>query len=134
MGYAVPAANALQLRDRRATVAAFLGDGSLLMRMGEIGVAVEHELPCTYVVWMDGALSQIQVKQRRQHLREVGTRLPAYSGAAIAEALGADGCDVSTVTELESALQSAATLRRPTLIGAHVSQEHKADWFELLRG
>ena len=135
MGYAVPAANALQLRHRDATVVAFLGDGSLLMRAAEISVAAEHALPCIYVVWLDGTLSQIQVKQRRQGLKEVGTSIPNFSCSAIAKAFGADGYDVSTASDLKAAVSAGlANRRQPTLVGVRVSQADRATWFEALRG
>jgi acetolactate synthase I/II/III large subunit len=156
MGYALPAANALALAYPSRPVVAFMGDGSLLMRASELSVAAELGIAPIYVVWMDGALAQIETKQLRQGLRPVGARLPELSCVRIAEAFGAVGVDVSSLSEfraaLGSALASAAALAtedargpesapnapprgaRPTLIGARVDQACRGEWYDLLRG
>jgi acetolactate synthase-1/2/3 large subunit len=135
MGYALPAANALSLAYPGEPVLAFMGDGSLLMRASEISVAAEQDTAPVYVAWMDGALAQIETKQLRQSLRPVGARLPAVSCARIAEAFGGTGIDVDSLEDFGRALTD--TLHggsQPTLIGAHVDQSHRAEWYELLRG
>jgi acetolactate synthase I/II/III large subunit len=134
MGYALPAANALQLAYPRQPVVAFMGDGSLLMRAAEISVAAQHGLAPIYVAWMDGALAQIEVKQLRQNLRPVGARLPDSSCAKIADAFGGVGSDVHTLEEFGRALQAGLESRVPTLIGARVDQRWRAEWYELMRG
>ncbi len=134
MGYALPAANALQLAHPGRTVVAFMGDGSLLMRASEITVAVEQGIAPIYVVWADGALSQIETKQLRQELRPVGARVPRVHCAKIADAFGGLGVDVSTLADFCEALEGARRSALPTLIGAQVDQSHRAEWFDLLRG
>jgi acetolactate synthase I/II/III large subunit len=134
MGYALPAANALQLTFPDRPVVAFMGDGSLLMRASEISVAAEHEIAPIYVAWMDGALAQIETKQLRQKLRPVGARLPEISCAKVADAFGGTGVDVRTLEDFRCALENALTSRQPTLIGAHVDQSNRGEWYELLRG
>jgi hypothetical protein len=134
MGYALPAANALQLAHPGRTVVAFMGDGSLLMRASEITVAVEQSLAPIYVVWVDGALSQIETKQLRQDLRTVGARVPRVNCAKIADAFGGRGVDCSTLADFCEALESARQSALPMLIGAQVDQSHRAEWFDLLRG
>ncbi len=134
MGFAIPAANALQLTFPDHPVVAFMGDGSLLMRATEITVAAEHNLAPIYIAWMDRSLAQIETKQLRQDLHPVGAGLPEISCARVAEAFGATGFDVETLEAFRCALQAALTSRRPTLIGAKVDQTHRGEWYELLRG
>jgi acetolactate synthase-1/2/3 large subunit len=134
MGYALPAANALCLTYPGEPVLAFMGDGSLLMRASEISVAAEHNVAPIYVAWMDGALAQIETKQLRQSLRPVGARLPQVSCAKIADAFGAVGVDVDCLDDFDKALTDALSSHCPTLIGAHVDQSCRAEWYELLRG
>jgi acetolactate synthase-1/2/3 large subunit len=134
MGYALPAANALQLAYPHVPVVAFMGDGSLLMRASELSVAAEHGIAPIMVAWMDGALAQIETKQLRQGLAPVGGRLPALDCARIADAFGAVGVDVHTLADFGVAVGAALTRHAPTLIGAHVDQSHRAEWYELLRG
>jgi acetolactate synthase-1/2/3 large subunit len=134
MGFALPAATALKLAYPESPVIAFMGDGSLLMRTGELTVAVEQGVAPIYVVWMDGSLAQIETKQLRQGLSPVGASVPSVSCARIAEAFGAHGCDVHTLAEFEAALSNAMVSGCPTLIGAYVDQSQRAEWFELMRG
>jgi thiamine pyrophosphate-dependent acetolactate synthase large subunit-like protein len=97
-------------------------------------VAVEHDVAPIYVAWMDGALAQIETKQLRQGLAPVGARVPNVSCAQVAQAFGARGCDVHSLTEFRDALEDALASRRPTLIGARVDQSCRAEWYELIRG
>jgi len=133
MGYAIPAANALKLAHPRRTVLGLLGDGSLLMRATEIRTAVELGIAPIYLVWMDGSLTQIEMKQRLAGLRTVGAEISAPACAELAQALGARGADVRTLDELRSALAAAVDSRLPTLIGAHIDTSRHADWYSLIR-
>jgi acetolactate synthase I/II/III large subunit len=134
MGYAIPAANALKLHHPRRTVLGLLGDGSLLMRATEIRSAVELGIAPMYVAWMDGSLTQIEMKQRLAGLRTVGAAISAPACADLARALGARGADVSSPEELRGALTEALECHLPTLIGAHIDTSRHQDWYRLLRG
>jgi acetolactate synthase-1/2/3 large subunit len=134
MGFALPAANALQIAYPLRPVVGFMGDGSLLMRASEISVAAEHGVAPILIGWLDGALAQIETKQLRQRLNPVGARLPSVSCAKIADAFGGSGCDVASIDEFRDALEMALDSRVPTLIGARVDQSRRAEWYELMRG
>jgi acetolactate synthase-1/2/3 large subunit len=134
MGYALPAANALQLMARDRPVVAFMGDGSLLMRATEMTVAAERGIAPIYVAWLDQSLAQIELKQARQELRLVGARLPEVSCARIADAFGGVGADIDTLADFRRALEQGLRSRVPTLIGARVDQTSRAEWFEVIRG
>jgi len=134
MGYALPAANALQLMQPERPVVAFMGDGSLLMRASELSVAAEQGIGPIWIAWLDGALAQIETKQLRQNLRPVGARLPSVSCAQIASAFGVFGVDVDSLSDFREALDGALRSRKATLIGARVDQSRRAEWYELLRG
>jgi acetolactate synthase-1/2/3 large subunit len=138
MGYALPAAIALQLSFAERPVIGFMGDGSLLMRASELSVAAEQfegvgHAPI-FVAWMDGALAQIETKQVRQGLQPVGARVPKLECASLAAAFGACGLDVHSLNAFSQALEDALSSGRPTLVGAHVDQSRRAEWYELLRG
>ena len=134
MGYAIPAANALKLAYPERPVVAFMGDGSLLQRAGEIGVAAEQGIAPIYVAWVDASLSQIEIKQRRQQLRPVGVSFSMPCCAKIAEAFGGAGWDVETRADFRDALCEALGRREPCLIGAKIDQTAKDEWFDLIRG
>jgi acetolactate synthase-1/2/3 large subunit len=134
MGYAIPAANALKLLHPERPVVAFMGDGSMLMRASEIGVASQLGLAPIYVVWADSAMTQIAVKQARRGLRNVGTELEPSSYVSIAAAFGAEGYDVHSLPELATAVDAALVSRRPSLIGVHVDASAARELFDLVRG
>lgn len=134
MGYAIPAATALKLVYPHAPVLALMGDGSLLMRASEIGVAAEQGVAPIYVAWVDASLSQIEIKQRRQGLRPVGAHITLACCEKIAAAFGGVGWDVTTRADFRAALGEAMHAGQPALIGARVDQSSRESWFELLRG
>jgi acetolactate synthase-1/2/3 large subunit len=134
MGYALPAATALQLAYPDRPVVAFMGDGSLLMRASELTVAAEQGIAPIAVAWLDGALAQIETKQLRQRLAPVGARMPPVSCAKIADAFHGHGVDVDSLPDFRAALQAALTSDKPMLIGARVDQSRRAEWYELIRG
>jgi acetolactate synthase-1/2/3 large subunit len=104
------------------------------MGVGGIAVAVDAGLAPIYIVWMDGSLTQIKIKQQRQGLEPTGTMMRERSCEAIATAFGARGVDVRTVSELAEHLKKALVSDLPTVIGVHVNQEPSAAWFDTLRG
>jgi acetolactate synthase-1/2/3 large subunit len=133
MGYSIPAAVAL----RRATgqpVLSFMGDGSLLMRATELMVSAGDGIPAVFVAMMDRSLTQIEVKQERRSLAEVGVALPPVMCAKLADAFDIDGVDVSTADDLRAAIAKGLQGDRPMLIGAHVDPEPSRVLFDLLRG
>lgn len=134
MGYAIPATNAVKLVEPHRVTVGFMGDGSLLMRASEIGVATALGISPIYVAWVDGRLTQIALKQERAGLSTVGVQLPPSSCERIAGAFGADGYDVHSTTEFEHALQRAMAADRPSLIGVHVDTSSVSSLFEALRG
>jgi acetolactate synthase I/II/III large subunit len=134
MGYAIPAANALQMTATDRPVVAFMGDGSLLMRATEMTVAAQHGSAPIYVAWLDRSLAQIELKQARQALGLVGTRVPDVACVRIADAFGGVGFDVETLDDFRHALEQALRSQVPTLIGARVDQSLRAEWFEAIRG
>lgn len=133
MGFALPSAIGARRASERPIVA-FTGDGSLLMRCGELIRAAELRTPIVVVAFIDGALAQIAIKQGRRNLRAVGVALPKLSCEAIGAAFGVTGYDVSTQSELALALTSARESKRSSLIGVHVDIEDSTRLFKVLRG
>jgi acetolactate synthase I/II/III large subunit len=133
MGYSIPAAVAAR-RAGASPVLAFLGDGSLLMRATELMVSADDGAPAVFVAIMDRALTQIEVKQERRNLAEVGVELPAISAAKLGEAFGIDGVDVYDTDALAEAVQKGLHGNRPVLIGAYVDPDPSRVLFDLLRG
>lgn len=133
MGYTIPATVALR-RAGRGPILAFLGDGSLLMRAGEIAVSTEDGPGTVYLAIMDRSLTQIEVKQERRDLATVGVTLPSVLCAQLGQALGVEGIDVRSAGELAAAVAKGLQGERPVLIGAHVDPAPSRVLFDLLRG
>jgi acetolactate synthase-1/2/3 large subunit len=134
MGFGIPAANALQLAQPDRPVLALLGDGSLLMRAAEIGVAGELGLAPIFLVWLEGRMGQIAVKQERLGLAEVGADFQVPRMETLADAFGAWGTEVDTLAGLDAALDRGLGASQPTLIGVRYDQSERRRLFELLRG
>lgn len=133
MGFSIPAAIAAARASDRP-VLAFLGDGSLLMRATELVMAKELKARLVIVAIMDESLSQIEIKQERLNLNNVGVTLPHLSCAQLGEALDIDGVDVDDTDSLTLAVNQGWSASRPTLIGAHVSAQSSRGIYEVLRG
>ena len=120
MGYALPAAIGAQLVRPDHTVVALVGDGCALMSLGDLALAAELDLPLVIVVLNDDALSLIKLKQRKMQLepRAVDFRSPRFD--VLAAGFGAVGTRVSTLRDLEAALDEAVAARRLTIIDALV--------------
>jgi acetolactate synthase-1/2/3 large subunit len=133
MGFGIPAALAASLAGQ-SPVLGFMGDGSLLMRATELVVARGIPHPPVFVAVMDRSLSQIEIKQERRGLAEVGVELPDLSCARIGAAFGVRGVDVEDVDSLELAVKEAFAGSECVLIGAHVDGADSRRLFDVLRG
>ena len=78
MGFGIPAALAAQITSRESTVVCVTGDGGFLMNAGEMITAKRYNLPVIVVVFSDGELNLIKVKQSWKNLAPYGTML--YQG------------------------------------------------------
>lgn len=120
MGYALPAAIGAALAKPGAPVVALIGDGSLLMSLGELAVAAEHNLPIVVVVLDDQALALIKLKQAKMQMapRAVDFAGPRFD--LLAQGFGIDGVRVGTQADFERAFDAALASGRPTIIDAFV--------------
>jgi acetolactate synthase-1/2/3 large subunit len=134
MGHALPTAIALKLADPSRPTLALMGDGSLLMRAGELQAAADAGASLVAVVFLDRSFTQIAVKQQRRGLAPVGVDLPKLSAASVGAAFGWHGADVQTDAELSDAVAAALQRNQPTLIGAHIDNTNASEVFGYLRG
>jgi acetolactate synthase-1/2/3 large subunit len=120
MGYAVPAAIGAQLARPEATVVALVGDGCMLMSLGDLALAAELDLPLVVVVLNDDALSLIKLKQSKMQMapQAVDFRSPRF--AEIARGMGGAGVRVESLAAFEAAFDRAVASRRFTVIDAVV--------------
>jgi len=135
MGFALPAAIAVASCATARLVVAFTGDGGLGMTLAEIETAARLRLRIAVVVFNDGALSLIKIKQRPagQGGAEAVDFLPV-SYARAAQAMGAAAVTVSTQTELAAALSAASCRDGPTVIDVQVDPAGYPAIMDLSRG
>ena len=132
MGFGVPAAIAARLSCPDRPVLALVGDGGFAMTATELRIAAELGLPVTVVVFADGSLNRIELRQQLMGYPPTGTRLGGTDLPALAEAMGCDGARADTPAALEKALSdlgSRSAGSRPLLIEARIDpSEYEAQF------
>jgi acetolactate synthase I/II/III large subunit len=133
MGYAVPGALGARLAWPDRPVVAFTGDGGFLMAVAELQTSMREKLPITIVVFDDGEIGLIRVKQEIKGIPLHGVQLGGCDWEKIAQGFGADGTVVETEHALGDALAAAARSPRTTVIGVRIDGSGYVDQFNALR-
>jgi acetolactate synthase-1/2/3 large subunit len=120
MGFGLPGAIAAQLLCRQVPVVALIGDGGFAMAATELRMAAARGLPLAVVVFADGSLNRIELKQAALGYPSTATRLDDIDLVGLAESMACDGIRVSSAAELEKAAASLTTLTRPLVIEARI--------------
>ncbi|MFA4926958.1 MAG: thiamine pyrophosphate-binding protein [Patulibacter sp.] len=114
----------------RLTVTA-IGDGGLMLSLGELDTAVRYKLPMLIVVYNDESYGAEMHFLRMSGLDEKESRFETPPLDAVARAMGADGMAVRSLTDLEGvAPLLAAGLDRPLLLDCRITDEVRAVWLE----
>lgn len=123
MGFGIPAALAAQINNQEATVVCITGDGGFLMMAGEMITAIRYNLPVIVVIFSDGELNLIKVKQSWQNISPYGTLL--YQG----DLFGADtflGLKVlraDSNERMRRVIIEALSVNEPIIINAIIDPE-----------
>jgi acetolactate synthase-1/2/3 large subunit len=120
MGFGVPAAIAAKVAHPDRPVVALVGDGGFAMTATEVRLASAMSLPVVFVVFVDGSLNRIELKQMTQGYPSTATRIEDMDLVALAHAMDCDGVRVESVGELDKALADVTTLTRPLVVEARV--------------
>ncbi len=134
MAFALPAAIATGLADPSRRVIAFTGDGGLMMCIGELATAVQYSAPVTVVVFNDGALTMIDLKQQQRGMKPAGVRWPRTDFAAVARGFGCTAWRVTSKAQYEAALAEAAHTPGPSLIDVVLDPGGYAAQLKAMRG
>ncbi len=134
MGFALPAAIASGLADPRRSTVAFTGDGGLLMCLGELATAVDCRARIVVVVFNDGALSLIDIKQQQRRLPSRGVRWARPDFAMAMRAFGGRGYRATTLASYRRALAQAFGGDGPALIDVAVDPSGYPAQLAALRG
>ncbi len=123
MGFGIPAALAAQLNDQQGTIVCITGDGGFLMMAGEIITARRYNLPVIIVVFSDGELNLIKVKQSWKDLPPYGTIL--YQGDLFGTDtfLGIKVLKADSVESMRIAVIEALSVNEPVIINAIIDPE-----------
>lgn len=126
MGYGLPAAiGARFAADDKQSVVCFEGDGSFLMSLQELAVAVREKLDITVVILNNEHIGLVrQWQDAFFDGRRVASKyswVPRFD--VLAEAFGARGFRVNTHTAVEETLQAALDYDGPSVVDAHIDPE-----------
>ena len=122
MGYGVGAALGAALGAPGRAVAAVVGDGSLLMTLGELAAIAAERVPLTIVVFNDGYYNALRLRQEVAHGRRyVGTALGTLDFAQMARGVGLRGERVAALEQFRGYLREAARRVEPLLLDVPVS-------------
>lgn len=116
MGAALPAAVAAGLSLPGRRVIALVGDGGLLMSMGELLTVVKYRLPVTTIVFNNGCYALEREKMREAGMSYLGTDLTLPDFARLADACGARGFRVESHDRLEETLRAALEVCGPSVV------------------
>jgi thiamine pyrophosphate-dependent acetolactate synthase large subunit-like protein len=139
MGYAVGAALGAALAVPGRPAVAVVGDGSLLMTLGELATLAAERVPTTVIVFNDGAYNALRVRQESLHdQRYIGTILGDLDFAQIARGVGLRGERATSAERLRELCREAAVAREPLLIDVPITprplSERYAAVIEATRG
>jgi len=134
MGFALPAAIASALAEPARPVVALVGDGGLMMCLGELATAAERRCRIVVVAFNDAALSLIDLKQAGRDLEPRGCRTAPVDFAAAARAFGLAAERVEAKAELRPALDRAFAHEGPGLLDVQVDPRGYGALLQALRG
>lgn len=117
MGFSLPAGIAAKQQLGETPVISFTGDGGLAMVQGELRLASALGLGLTVIVFCDGSLNRIELKQMSRQYESVGTRIEQTDIEMLAGSMDCDGVYVDSEKALADAYRAQAP-GRPLVIGA----------------
>jgi acetolactate synthase-1/2/3 large subunit len=128
MGYSLPAAIAAKIVHPQRPVVCFIGDGGFAMVQGELSLAAALRIDPVVIVFCDGSLNRIELKQTKRGYPSWGTLIEPVDLAQLAPAMGCDGVMVDNAAALQDALERR-TAGRLLLIGAVIDPAQYAAQF-----
>ena len=123
MGFGIPAAIAAKFSRPDSTVVCLTGDGGFLMAAGEIMTARRYNLAIIIVIFSDGELNLIKLKQSWKYLHPYATQI--YSGSLFGSDtfLGLRVYNADTPEKIKESVETALGLNEPVIINAIIDPE-----------
>ncbi|RKU13062.1 hypothetical protein C6502_04795 [Candidatus Poribacteria bacterium] len=129
MGLTLPAVFGAKLAKPDMLAVGIGGDGSLLMRLGELETFARTGVVVPLVIINDQALGTMKSRQKSRGMPEYALDFHPVDFAGIATACGLRGVTVSTPEQFEDELKLAMDADRTTLIDARVDAQAYQDSF-----
>ena len=129
MGLTLPAIFGAKLAKPDMLAVGIGGDGSLLMRLGELETFARAGVAVPLIIINDQALGTMKSRQKSRGMPEYALDFHSVDFAGIATACGLRGVTVSTPEQFESELKLAIDADRTTLIDARVDSQAYQDSF-----
>lgn len=121
MTHAVCGAVGATLASGKPSVA-LVGDGSMLMN-NELTTAVRERLNVTWVILNDSSYGMVRHGMKAIGMEPFGVEFSHTDFAAMAKAVGAEGCRVKDASELDEALTNALAHAGPSVIDVLIDRE-----------
>ena len=123
MGFGIPAAVAAKLARPETPVICLTGDGGFLMSAGEIVTARRNKLAIIIVVFSDGELNLIRLKQSWKDLHPYATQI--YSGDLFGTDayLGVRVLKAENSEKMRESIETALGLNEPVIINAIIDPD-----------
>ena len=134
MGFALPAAISSALESPERGAIAFTGDGGFMMCCAELATAVQFNANILVIVFNDGALSLIDIKQKSRNLKRTGTTWPRSNFAEVASGFGCKSWKVDNLEDYKIALAESSKFKGTKLIDVWVDPNGYSDQLKSLRG
>jgi acetolactate synthase-1/2/3 large subunit len=134
MGYSIPAALAASLVRPAQKTVCLVGDGGFLMRAGELETAARLKLAPVIVIFDDGTLGMIRVKQRSKEYAREGVDLEQTDFVRLTESFGGVGWKVETLEQFDHAFATALESDRLHVIDVRVDADVYASHIKPIRG
>ena len=134
MGFSIPAALAASLVRPGQKTVSLVGDGGFLMRAGELETAARLRLAPVIVIFDDGTLGMIRIKQQAKEYAREGVDLAQTDFVRLTESFGGVGWKVETLEEFDIAFGEALGSDRLHVIDVRVDADVYASHIKLIRG
>ena len=116
-------------RPDRLTICA-IGDGGLMMSLGDLDTAVRAKVPLLILVLDDGGDRGRDALPAHARPARRRLALPTPDLVGVARALGLDAMAVTTLDDLDEVAKRAADLTPTLLVHIPVNRDVRAGWLE----
>ena len=123
MGFGLPAALAACISSPGSVIVCITGDGGFLMNAGEMITARRYNLPLITVVFSDGELNLIKLKQSWQDLPHYATNLYEEDLFSAEMFLGVRILNADSEDSMKIATNMALSMKKPVIINARIDPD-----------